>query len=389
MASSTESMSLRYAQFFGVMTGLMAYGIHFTLFIITAFFLLKQRHTMRRASFYLLYICVQFCLSSIGMWRDVLAETVSYLEHGNDPSVAGPIEYYNVYFRSPPEWVSVLAFAACTWLQDGLLMPAILRIQTSRDNHSHLDLPLIDRLAPSIAFISSTEALYEPVTSILFIISVATSRDLYGSHSINLGVPYWALSISFNLVVTLLIIARLWFMRRDVQRSLTPDAASVYTSVGAMLVESAALYSVTGLLFIACYARDNKAQYVLITWLGQFEVGVSSYPYPLLKPYNLLFVQSISPLLIILRVAQGHAWSSTVPAPVMSPSKPNVIRLKHMRSARKEGQAASGVSVTVETITGEPGIAPSVQPEDEKWHRLGVKNVDVADCEAGGQAWVV
>jgi len=109
------------------------------------------------------------------------------------------------------------------------------------------------------------------VTSIVFIISVATTHNLYAKRSIDLGVPYWALSISFNLAVTLLIVVRLYGLRREARRSLTPDAASVYTSVGAMLVESAALYSLTGLAFIACYARHSRAQYVLITWLGQFE----------------------------------------------------------------------------------------------------------------------
>ncbi|KZT26506.1 hypothetical protein NEOLEDRAFT_1177507 [Neolentinus lepideus HHB14362 ss-1] len=282
MASSIASASTKYAQFFGVMTGLMAYGIHFTLFAITAHLLLKQRHAMRCASFYLAYICLQFILSSVGMWRDVVAESVSYVEHGDDP--AGPIDYYNIGFRLPPEWVSVFMFAA--------------------------------------------------LTSILFIISVATTHNLYAERSIDLGVPYWALSISFNLVVTLLIIARLYRLRREARRSLTPDAASVYTSVGAMLVESAALYSLTGLVFIVCYARHSRAQYVLITWLGQFE--------------------SISPLLIILRVAQGRAWSSTVPA--------NVVRLGRM----KAGPVASGVLVIVETITDEPGLRSTVNPDEEK-----------------------
>lgn len=324
------------------MTGLMAYGIHFTLFVMTACLLMKQRHTMRRASFYLTYTCLQFTLSSIGMWRDVVGESVSYLEHGNDPAIAGPIEYYNVYFRSPPEWVSVLAFAACTWLQDGLLLYRCLLFYSNKR---------VIIVLPALLFIGSI------VTSILFIIEVATSRDLYGSTSIDLGIPYWALSIAFNLVVTLLIIARLYVLRREVRRSLTPDAADVYTSVGAMLVESAALYSVTGLVFIACYARDSGAQYVFITWLGQFE--------------------SISPLLIILRVAQGRAWSASAPPPVTNPA--NVIRLNHMRNSHKAGeQAASGVSVTVETVTADPGTRFAVDAEEEKkrekWHRLGLKS---------------
>ena len=42
-----------------------------------------------------------------------------------------------------------------------------------------------------------------------------------------------------------------------------------------MLVESAALYSVTGLIFIISYALDSMVQYVMLQVLAHVQVRVS------------------------------------------------------------------------------------------------------------------
>ncbi|KZT23603.1 hypothetical protein NEOLEDRAFT_541401 [Neolentinus lepideus HHB14362 ss-1] len=337
-----------YAQLIGVMSGFMAYGIHFTLFVITAHLLIARRKVMRRAPFFLAYICVQFALSSVGLWRDIVAEAASYVEHGK--GLDDPIKYYNEGYRAPPEWVSVFVYAICTWLQDGLLLYRCFFLYAGSKSVIAL---------PAGVFLASVG------TSIAFIRQVSMSLDLYDRKSVALGILYWGLSVSFNVIVTLFILCRLYNLRRRVLETGSSGTATVYTSVATMVVESAALYSITGLIFIICYSQNNPAQYAFLTWLGQTE--------------------SISPLLIILRVAQGRALSlDTRPSDTLptirfttgTSPRNTTIRLRELPSSGAESRAADASQLDLETPTNGRDETSPVSPAAE-WHRLTVKTVYV------------
>jgi len=115
------------------------------------------------------------------------------------------------------------------------------------------------------------------------------NANLWTKTTVNFGIPYWSISTSLNIIVTLLIVGRLMFIRQRTRAVLSTNHSRTYTSIAAMLVESAALYSITALLFIITYARNSNLQNLLLPVLGQ--------------------VQAISPLLIMWRVARGQAIS--------------------------------------------------------------------------------
>lgn len=73
------------------------------------------------------------------------------------------------------------------------------------------------------------------------------------------------------------------------------------------------LYSITGMIFIICYARSSNVQNIVLPILGQ--IMVRTLPVACVSPclavaYHHHSVQCIAPELIILRVARGRAWSS-------------------------------------------------------------------------------
>ena len=109
--------------------------------------------------------------------------------------------------------------------------------------------------------------------------------NLWSKTTVNFGIPYWSISAGLNILVTSLIVARLYAIRRRTKAVLSASHSKTYTSIAAMLVESAALYSVTALIFIITYARNSNVQNLMLPLLGQ--------------------VQAISPLLIMWRVACG------------------------------------------------------------------------------------
>ena len=64
------------------------------------------------------------------------------------------------------------------------------------------------------------------------------------AHTTNLAVPYATLSLSLNIIVTVMISGYLLWHCRTMQASLGREHGKQYTSIIAMLVESAALFAV-------------------------------------------------------------------------------------------------------------------------------------------------
>ncbi|KAJ7705444.1 hypothetical protein B0H17DRAFT_856570, partial [Mycena rosella] len=106
---------------------------------------------------------------------------------------------------------------------------------------------------------------------------------------INFGTPFWSLSVTTNVLSTMLIAGRLLYRRRTMQA--TPKnqgyGGRSNTSTSAIFAESAALYAVAALIYIPLFARNLALQYPFSALLGA--------------------VVSIAPTLIILRMAGGHA----------------------------------------------------------------------------------
>lgn len=119
---------------------------------------------------------------------------------------------------------------------------------------------------------------YRPLfigTSIALIIAITKPMaDFWVPEAMRLGISYWSLSISLNTVLTLLIVGRLMYVRRCVQSVLGDHHSDTYTSVSAMLIESASLYSIWGLVFLICYAKNTPFQNLLLPALGQVQVGL-------------------------------------------------------------------------------------------------------------------
>lgn len=96
------------------------------------------------------------------------------------------------------------------------------------------------------------------------IVVYQASRPSAGFWTIIYIVPYWALSIFLNIFVTLLIAARLFMMRKRMRQVLGEQHAKKYTSAIAVLVESAAIFSGMGLIYLIAYARrDTNVQNVV------------------------------------------------------------------------------------------------------------------------------
>jgi hypothetical protein len=122
-------------------------------------------------------------------------------------------------------------------------------------------------------------------------LSVESGGALHLSSTIQLGMPFWGLSIGLNIIATGLIAFKLLQHRRLLIAAgvNSEGRLMVYAPISAILIESAAFYSVSGIIFIPFQAIDS----------------------PYVTPVSILFTSAsfLSPALIQLRISKGLAYS--------------------------------------------------------------------------------
>lgn len=105
------------------------------------------------------------------------------------------------------------------------------------------------------------------------IISAGSSVFSY----VTLTLAYYIMSVSLNVIVTISIAALLLLFRRRMSQALGPGHKSSYASMAAMLVESAALYSVFGILFMVPFGLNYPLRNVFFQCVNQIQVR--PFPY--------------------------------------------------------------------------------------------------------------
>jgi len=93
-----------------------------------------------------------------------------------------------------------------------------------------------------------------------------SGRGIWDSEAIRFGLPYFSVSVSLNILLTLMIITRLalHIIIRNTMGTLfmASGLCQAVRAIVIMLVESSALYTVTSLLFIAPWgARSHVADF--------------------------------------------------------------------------------------------------------------------------------
>ena len=90
-------------------------------------------------------------------------------------------------------------------------------------------------------------------------------------------IPYLSISVSLNVLLTLMIVIRLVLHGRNV-RTATGSPAGIgglYNTIATMLIESSALYAVTSLLVICPSFTGSYAEDVFYPILVEIQVRVS------------------------------------------------------------------------------------------------------------------
>ena len=87
------------------------------------------------------------------------------------------------------------------------------------------------------------------------------------------GLPYFSISLSLNVLLTLMIVVRLILHTRSIRTSTGKGGINgLYMVIVTMLIESSALYAVSSLLVLGPSSAGNSAANIFIPILAETQV---------------------------------------------------------------------------------------------------------------------
>lgn len=294
----------------GILIGAVAYGVHATLFFITFSLLWQRKRTQWRDYIWIVYVVALFAISSIANYAQLKFTQSIWIDNRNYPG--GPSAYLVEQQTAFDARLVVGGYMVNGWLQDGLIL---YRFWVIFEGH-----PLV--ALPALLFLGTIGS----STALMVVISGTSYFEGIGA---TLLIAYYTLSVTLNIFATVTISVKLLIARRRL-REVASGISQSYLSVSAILIESSFLYSICGIIFLVPFGLGDPFQNVILPTLAQ--------------------VESIAPLLIIMRVAQGCAWSpdtrTSFSVTMSAPSNLPQNRL-HSTNQSNEHGATESISLSV------------------------------------------
>ncbi|KAJ6547832.1 hypothetical protein DFH09DRAFT_1039879 [Mycena vulgaris] len=256
----------------------VGYGVVLTLFAMCFYLLVKQttRSNYTRSVFFLVYISIEFILATLFQGSIAKYVQLAFVEDRDFPG--GPAAYEEDMFSIPVDEIGNVAFVLTNWFSDALVVWRSFVI------YSSCGVPVwIVMALPFLLFIASVGM------GILWLIQISATSP-FSSSTINYTIPYLSLSLALNILVTIAIVARLLVYRHRIFHVFGLKHGSQYTSIAAMLVESAFIYSSFSILFLVPFGLNSPLSQLFLQALSQ--------------------IQTIATMLIVFRTAQGKVWTS-------------------------------------------------------------------------------
>ncbi|TFK42237.1 hypothetical protein BDQ12DRAFT_677854 [Crucibulum laeve] len=257
------------------MSGIL-YGVELVMYFMTMKALSMPSNTIGGRRFFAIYSTLLVLLLTVdiscnAVWGEQMWITFRDTPGGVPVFVETQV---SVWYQT----LSSTSVVALIFLGDALLIHRLFLIWGS----SYLVI-----VVPMLAYLTAFS-----LAIIVLVVVGKPGGNFFGGKAINFGTPYYAITISMNILITLLICLRLRYLSTSVGRVLGKDNAKMYTSISTMLIESAAPYTLVGIMFLIPYARGSQTSISF----GQVWAKLSC----------------LSPQLIVLRVVTGKAWKKDI-----------------------------------------------------------------------------
>ncbi|KAJ7182735.1 hypothetical protein C8R43DRAFT_12207 [Mycena crocata] len=264
MSSKLTGARMSYA---AAIVGCVTFGCYFVLAAICIHFLLKrQRYNVSKARYVILgFTCLMLANNTVYFIAASKWSEIKFVEGIESPAI------FAAQLSTNYAIVKHTAYIVNIWLADSLM---IYRAYIILGN---IQLVLI---LPVMIYLGVLG------TGIGLLIATGQPGGTFGSGLVGpFGTAFWSTSVALNVIVTLLISTKLLRQHRRLSALHITPAGRTYPDIVAIFVESAALYSICGLIYIPLFAMNTPLQY----------------------PFSALLASAagIAPNLIIFRMAIG------------------------------------------------------------------------------------
>lgn len=295
------------ANFAGSVIGAILYGIVIVLFFRCMAALYDKANRAGEGIRWGLvaYAAAMFSFVTIFTATNLKIQSISYVDNREFPGMRntgcvlppGPLGYQFSIYSTAISVGGRLMFHLNNWLADGLLLYRC---------HAIYSMSYIVVAFPCLMYLASL------ATGIMFLYQNSQpDSSIWNPGAMSFGLPYFAISVSLNILLTLMIVTRILLLWAPARPS--AGASGLYRVTRAiviMLVESSALYSITSLLFIIPWGAKSSVAYIFLPILAETQV--------------------IASLLVIGRVADRSAIRSDPIVPVDTGSPDSLGQGKRM-----------------------------------------------------------
>ncbi|KAG7098816.1 hypothetical protein E1B28_000721 [Marasmius oreades] len=327
----------------GYLTG-FGYGFQLALWMACMRILWRrvQKATpgKKSALYLMVYITILCIIDTIWTAVSTFGLQATFIDNRNYPapdpaSPGGPIAYLQVEFSQSFNIVAQVVFTLGSLMTDALLIWRCKVIWAANPVRSGSTLVII---FPIVMFFASL------AFGVVFGIQTASPEGLFSQKTASFAVPFFAISLSLNIILTLLILGRIWYYQKRVNSVLEIEYSKPYSLLSMMFVESAALNSIISILLLVTFALGHPINQI---WLG-------------LTPAT----QKIASYLIIYRVAQNKGWAfSTTRQSRPAVSMAFAATSDELDTHTSRGVTDTDMSLQILTLDGKSSRNASIQRE--------------------------
>nr|GAT60887.1 predicted protein [Mycena chlorophos] len=251
------------------------YGLQLSLYFQSVYYLKigMNKDTQKANAFYIVFSTVLLILLTLATAANLWFGEAIWIEHRDVEG--GPMAYFSENIAAFYNTLGTAADVTANVLGDGLMLARCFMFW------KHMKVVMI---IPTLVYLGSVAM---GITTTIQ--SGLPNGDLFKGVTVNFGISWLSLTITFNILVTAMIVGRLLWLQNKMSSVLSIEVSKRYTGLLAVLVESALPFTLLGIAYLALYVRDLPESLALGDIWGTFVV--------------------ISPQLIILRVAMGAGWT--------------------------------------------------------------------------------
>ncbi|KAH8101560.1 hypothetical protein BXZ70DRAFT_933862 [Cristinia sonorae] len=289
----------------GYLTG-VGYGVQLVLYCMCTLALWKRKVRTRFTWLLLIYTFILNAMNTIWTGTSAYGLQLTFIDYRNYPG--GPFGFLAIEFSLPSNVLSLASLIAGNVLADMLLLWRCHVIWNATMGAK----AWIVMIIPTLMLLASI------AVSSLFAWSTVSPAGFFAKITVNFALPYFAISLSLNILLTIMIVTRMLSQRTRGKAIFGDQYGRHYTSVSAIFIESAALYCLFSILLLITYALGHPVNQI---WLG-------------LSPA----VQMLSSYLIIYRVVEGRAWNSDTWNP--NATQPSTFRFNNASYGHSDTRVA-------------------------------------------------